>query len=194
MTNRKYSRFVAISKKLSIVISVCLLLALMFPFFDFSKSQIKLDIKSSDAPTIDNRSMVSHPKFYGIDENDNKYEIIAARALEEIQDKISLDHPIANILFKDNIELQINSNKGIWQQIEKVLEINQDVNIIYNKNYKAYTKSAIFDVENNLIIGADEINISGDLGKLKANGFRANTLDKKIYFTGPVAVIIKKQN
>jgi LPS export ABC transporter protein LptC len=194
MTNRKYSKFVAISKKLSIVISVCLLLALMFPFLDFSKSQIKLDIKSSDAPDRDNRSMVSHPKFYGIDENDNKYEIIAARALEEIQDKISLDHPIANILFKDNIELQINSNKGIWQQKEKVLEINQDVNIIYNKNYKAYTKSAIFDVENNLIIGADEINISGDLGKLKANGFRTNTLDKKIYFTGPVAVIIKKQN
>jgi LPS export ABC transporter protein LptC len=189
----KYSRFVYISKKLSIIISICLLLALIFPLLDFSKLKIKLDTSNSGASVRSNKSTVSHPKFYGIDENNNKYEIIANRAAEEIKDKILLDQPIANIIFNDNIELKITAKKGVWQQSDKVLAINDDVSIIYNKNYKANTKSAILDVGENLIIGPDKINIFSDLGKLNANGFRAKISEKKIYFTGPITAIIKKQ-
>lgn len=193
--NQKYSIFVFVSKKLLIIISICLLLALLFPLMDFSKVKFQFhNSKSSNLISNQNfGSLVSNPKFYGIDKN-NKYEIIAKKASEKIKGQIFLEKPFAKIAFNNDFELTIISDSGIWKQLTKILEINNDVNMIYNSDYQASTISVIFNLGQSLITGSNPIIISNNLGNLSAGGFKADIKDKKIYFSAPIVMTIKEYN
>ena len=190
---KNYTRFVMLSKKLAIIVAILLLIALILPFIKSSKAKIDLTGTGTHEPIESDKSMVSNPKFYGVDDEYNKYEITAIKATEHSKEQVSLDHPIAKIMLSSNNFLDISSALGIWGQLNKILEISQKVKIIYNKDYHLDTESARFDIANHVIMSNDNIHITGSLGELRASGFKGNIKEKKIYFTGPIKAIIKKQ-
>jgi lipopolysaccharide export system protein LptC len=192
---KRYSNFVLASKKIcALIAGVILVTLVIFPLFNSSSKQLELSFsaKSADNSSLDQaKTQMQNPKFYGINLDKEQYNFSAQSAVEMNKNQVSLNHPVANIDLKDNKKLELFSDQGLWQQIDKILHISGSVKLFY-ENYQVTTDAVSVDVANDYITGDKRIEIVGPLGHLIASGFKTQPNSHKIYFTGPVKVILYK--
>ena len=191
-----YSKFVTASKKLCALIVLLIVVSIFaFPFFSPKRKKLELNLSPqevTEVKEIEAKSFIVNPKFFGVNKDNEQYNVNASKAIERDNDKVFLESPIADVLLKDKKRIHLVSQEGLWEQLKKNLLINGEVKLNYD-NYNVNTNSAILDISTNNIIGKDQVQVEGPLGKLNANGFTILNETKKMIFTGQVKAILYKE-
>jgi lipopolysaccharide export system protein LptA len=188
-----YTNLTAVGKKICTLLLFISIAAVMLPFSDISFSNKKSQIVSQNEnveQTIE-EFVVKDPQFNMIDAEKNKYHVVADKAQEQ-KNEILLQAPKTSVYFLNNSKLKILAKYGTWYQIPKILKIKQNVSINYDDNYYANTNSMALDVANNVIYSHQHIVVDSTVANLNASAFKSDNVAQKIYFSGPIKVIVKK--
>ena len=146
--------------------------------------------RSEDEPT-DSRTTMSKPKFYGIDSNNQPYNIIATDAKQQSKDVVLLNEITGNMILKDGVKISISSNSGTFNIVNKNAKLSGNVIINSDNGYKIRTESVNVDVKNNLVRGDHKVTITGLLGKLNSDSFIIKSDTDEIKFYKNVHLIAK---
>ncbi len=187
-----YNNLIGFGKKVCILLLLICLATILLPLADISLNKKKSQIISqNDHDATIKEFIVQDPEFNMIDAEKNKYQVVAKKAQEQ-KNEVLLQSPKTSVYFLNNTQLKIFSTYGTWYQLAKILKINHNVSINYDQNYQANTNSMVLDIANNLIYSNESIIVNSNLAHLTASGFKAYNEDQKIYFLGPIKLIIKE--
>lgn len=193
---KRYSIFVLISKKISLLIVLLTIITSVFVIFK-DDQKVRLNLNSNNSLEFDsstsNRSKIINPKFCGTHLNNEQYIIEAKVALKE-ENNFKLIEPQALINFSDQKSLILNAGQSILnlENHEKIIELIKDVRIKYD-DYYMNTEHTILDIKNNYFVGHLPIVINGDFGILKAKSFEIFYNQKKFIFNNDVKVVFKQR-
>jgi lipopolysaccharide export system protein LptC len=185
-----HARFVLATKIGFFVIAIILVgLLVVLPLTHPAEKQIKLTYnpQHTEAPPA---TVMSKPRFQGIDAKNQPYNITAEQADQPSFDKVVLTKPTADITLQDGRWLSLLANQAVFIPSEKKLSLTGAVNIFTDNGFELRTPSAFVNLVNGTASGNEPIEIQGMPGTLTAKGFTLTNQGNNIVFTGPVHMII----
>lgn len=136
-----------------------------------------------------NSFYIENANFQGKTNNNKIYNIIAGKAIEEDKNNILLEN-ITGTINNDKGIISIASKKGLLRIKEKILYLENTVNINYIDYANFIGDKVKIDLNNNLITSNKPIKIKFNNNTIiNAKGFKVR--DGKIILSGPVETIIK---
>lgn len=186
-------------KKVKIAKAVILAVVIGFTFMVFAlpfintknHDNLKLiasDKTASELSETSNKSSphIKKPKFYGFDNQNRPYTVTADSGTQIDKDHAELSNVYSNIkLHKNNESIEMNSDKAELFVSDKKLNLNGNIEINVNSEYKILTNTATVNYNDQNVIG-DEVSVEGKIGKINANSFFVDDSYKVITFKNKV--------
>ena len=137
---------------------------------------------------------MANPRFTGIQDDGEQYEITAAQAVQtpDAKDVVKLDRPRAQQ--GDNAHTLVTAQRGVYQTEENVLTLQEDVTLtrmIGNEEYVFVTPNATVIVDEEFVTTDDGVGGEAKNGNaLRADKMRAFNRDGRVVFEGNVRMRI----
>lgn len=168
----------------------CLMVFITFYYMFFDSNTI--DIRHA----TNEKSYITKPFFVGIAEDMNIYEVSANKAVQ-IEDNI---YQMDNIFLKYYLDTQksnfasISSDYGEMNEVAKVFEFINNVEIVYSIGYRATTNRLKINFKTMIVSSDDNFSITGAKGKISSsNGVTYQIRQKKMLFKGAVKTVLLNQ-
>ncbi len=151
------------------------------------------DFKDMSASADDLK--MANPKFAGIDDNGQPFEITALTAMQVSgnQETVELEMPRA-VQGKGSEVSIVTAQKGLYQSKNNVLELEQDVTLSHNLGAKTYilrVPAATVAINEEKVTSDTGVNGTGSDGStLSADRMTAFNADRRIVFEGNVRMRI----
>ncbi len=194
-----------LNKKKFIQISLLLLAFLLIfftYFFNLKKKQTSTNLDQIKTIEADEKKekMVNtfvDIEYSGFDQNGNRFVINSKYANFEIDrpNVIRMEQMLCIFYFKDNTNLTIASNYGIYNNVTDDMEFTENVKMNYLENVLFSEKDNFFNVKNELLIEgnvktkspegelqADRLNFNLDSKKLKISMYNDKKVNIKVNF------------
>lgn len=189
-SSAKHSSFVTKLKISLISLSIAMLMGLIiWPLTEIGQEQHKVSLERVDANNTDSKIVMEKPRFYGIDSNNQPYNIIAMEAKQQSENVIILSNVTGNMMLKDGMRVSMKAKTGTYNLLDKNVELVGNVNIITDNGYKFDTNTVHVDVETNIIKGDEKVKIIGLLGVLSSNSFIIKNNIDEMNFYGDVHLV-----
>jgi lipopolysaccharide export system protein LptC len=133
---------------------------------------------------------MKNPRFQGVDEKNQPYNVTASVAVQKSEDVVSLEKVNGDITLQDNTWYSVSANKGIIALVKKKLDLTGNVSLFTDEGLEMHTEKAHIDLSAGLAEGSHPVKIQGLLGVLNAQGFKVKERGDVIDFTGPVTMTI----
>jgi lipopolysaccharide export system protein LptC len=193
MPSDRYSRWVALLKRLLPAIGVGLLLfAAIWPHIGPLLDQVRRAFPTINLNTARDLTMVD-PRYAGIDRLQRPFVVTAATA-RQVPDRtnlMSLDGPRAQMRMHSGATLTLYSRTGIYQSQAQLLDLFTDVNLIRQDGSHFLTQQAHLNLATNTGDGHDPVTGWGPSGDITAQGFRIVDRGDTIVFTGRSHLLLK---
>ncbi len=144
-----------------------------------------------DADSVQRHEMTS-PKYVGADDKNRPYHVEAksARLIEAKSDRVMLEAPKASMTLDGGHWVAVTSQRGIFNQKSRLVELSGDVNVFHDANYTFRTDAATVDALNKTAWGDRPVVGSGPKATIEAQGFRILDKGRTVIFTGKAKVIL----
>jgi len=152
------------------------------------------DNKEKKRQVIQDIPVMIAPKFFGMDDNLQPYNISADSGVSVNSDKVVLDNIEGDLRLKNNSKLEIKSNDGDYFINKKEVRLAGDVNLKIDDDYNFSTRIAYIFFKENMATGVDEVKIKGSLGDINANGFTIKNSGDEVFLYGGVELISDPKN
>ena len=101
---------------------------------------------------------------------------------------VKFKNPVGKIPTSDTEWLDITAPTGFYNQKNKLISLNEDVNIKHNSGTVGKTSEMFYDSNKSLAYGNKPTIIEGDSGTINAQGFKYYTNKEHIIFTGKTEI------
>ena len=185
-----HARFVLAAKIFLSVVAVTLgVLLVILPYTNPAQKQVKLTLNpmQSDKPSV---TVMSHPRFQGIDEKNQPYHVRAESATQPTIDSVLLAKPTADITLKDGKWFSLIADKGEYTPSQKKLLLTGSVDIFTGDGTEVRTEAAEADLVHGTASGTLPISVQGLPGTLTAVGFKITNQGNNLEFYKPVHVVL----
>ncbi|HUZ71917.1 MAG TPA: LPS export ABC transporter periplasmic protein LptC [Stellaceae bacterium] len=184
--SRRYSRFVALAKRLLPVLAVGLLLLLVaWPRVDSMRQALRLPIPRLDVSGADDLQMVN-ARYSGVDRDNRPFVVTAAVARQKpkLDNLVTLDHPKGDLTTTGGSRIELSADTGFYQPQSQLLDLFGNVALFQDKGNEFHSASAHVDMAAGTGEGDDPITGRGPFGSVTAQGFRFLDRGDTIIFTG----------
>ncbi|MCV6599735.1 MAG: LPS export ABC transporter periplasmic protein LptC [Alphaproteobacteria bacterium] len=138
-----------------------------------------------------NSSEIIEPKYLGKTEKGQGFEITSDKARELKEGVILLYAPQAMLFDEDdNPGFGLDSISGVYDNNEKTLTLNENVELDDEEGNSLKAKDVKLDLDKNIIYSDNKIDLSGKIGKITADGLEIKGDEKIIIFKGKSKMII----
>jgi lipopolysaccharide export system protein LptC len=193
--SRRYTRFVAAMKLLLPAVAVALLLLVAA----WPRIQAQLERFAAVLPKLDLREArdlrMVNARFSGLDKLNRPYTVTAdiARQMPSKDDLLSLEGPKADITLQSGAWIAVNSDTGIYQQQQQVLDLFGQVHVFHDAGIEFTTDSARVFMQQGTAEGTEPVAGQGRFGELDAEGFQLLDRGDRIIFTGKSRLLLVQQ-
>lgn len=145
--DRGYSRFVRVMK-LALPSAAVMIIGLLLAW-----PQIRPGVESlTDWTTLDPRQAnprsLVNPRYMGVDEDNQPFELVAREAIEQRDDPnvLDLDQPQGDISTNAGHWVSVRGNTGVYRKVEDTLALRGDVVLYRDDGAEFYTEAADLDL------------------------------------------------
>lgn len=145
--DRGYSRFVQLMK-LALISAAVMVLGVVLAWPQIGPQVESLtDWTSLDPREADPRSLVN-PRYMGVDDDNQPYELVAREAIEQRgnPDVVDLDQPQGDIVTNEGRWVSLRGNTGVYRKVEETLALRGDVVLYRDDGVEFYTEEADLDL------------------------------------------------
>jgi lipopolysaccharide export system protein LptC len=190
LASRRYSRFVALSKRLLPALAVALLLLLAaWPRIEGTFSTLRLPLPRLDVTEARDLQMVA-ARYSGVDRDNNPFVVTAdvARQKPKLDDLITLERPKGDLTTAGGSWLELSADTGFYQPQPQLLDLYGNVALFQDKGNEFHSSSAHVDMTGGTAAGDEPITGQGPFGNVSAQGFRILDRGNTIIFTGRASI------
>ena len=185
-TAARASRLVAAMKMLLPALAITLVaLVVIWPQLGGNPADIPMDNGRITVEDVDTLRM-SNPRFVGLDENDQPFEIVAVTATQtgDDSDSVELEAPQADMTSDDGSWISLNASHGVWRKDVGVVDLSGGVALFHDAGHQLSTEAATVDMETGTVISDIETHGQSPGGSIVGEGFRAFDRGARIVFVG----------
>jgi lipopolysaccharide export system protein LptC len=186
------SRLVAAMKMLLPALAITLVaLVLIWPQIGRNTADIPVDQAPVTLEDVDTLRM-ANPRFVGLDENDQPFEIVA-RAATQIGDTgqaVELDHPQADMVNKDGTWVSLNSEEGVWFKDASVVNLTGGVALFHDAGHQLVTEEAMIDMGPGNVFSEVPTQGQSPGGTIQGEGMQSLDRGARIIFTGKARAVL----
>lgn len=189
-----HSQFIRMMKLFLPILALGIIAALFIQTSgDQDSAQIIEREEEAARPSFGQNELIN-PRFESMDDKRQPYTITAERAIqgEEEDNLILLEKPLADMLLNNGRWVAIESQKGAYRQDTGRLLLTGKVKIYHDAGYQILTEELNVDLENSTALSEVDIKAQGPAGTLDAKGVRADNVNGKVTFNGPITLVIKQ--
>ncbi|MDB2414708.1 LPS export ABC transporter periplasmic protein LptC [Rickettsiales bacterium] len=186
-----HSRVVVVIKAVLLFGAIVLLLVLsIFPMVNSVHDQYRLTFSHVEQveKNGEKQTQMLNPRFQGIDEDGQPYNVTADIAIRDKNDKLYLHNINADMTLKDGTWLSLLSSQAKFSPEEKVLDVSGAVSLFTARGYELATESVHIDLKNQKVIGNEMVQCQGPVGTIKADRFSVLGNGDVINFSGNVKI------
>ncbi len=135
-----------------------------------------------------------NPNYAGLDEKAQPFTVTATEMHKPSPDSPSIDlvQPKADLLMADGSWAYVTADKGRYDQVSQLLELQGNVNFFQDEGYELRTAGATFDLVGGSAYGFDPIEGQGPFGTLRAEGgFQMLNRGEQITLLGKSNVVVR---
>lgn len=192
VAGRRYGRFVGIAKLLLLILAGGLV-ALVAIWPQLHKEGGLIPIGSMRIEQEDVESLrVVNARFTGSSSEGRPYTVTFDNATQTRQesDLVILSGPKADIVLHDGSWIAVEAPGGRFHKGNRVLELDQTVNLFHDSGMELRTGSVTFNLERGTGAGYDPLHAQGPLGRIDSQGLRIRESLGVFQFVGPVQAVI----
>ena len=193
VTNDRYSRRVALLKRLLPAIGLALLLLIaVWPRLHPLLESVRLRLAVIDLREARELRMVN-PRYAGLDRYNRPYVVTAAigRQVPDRDDVMALERPKAVMTVHGGASVVVTAATGIYQSQAQLLDLFDDVNLVHENGTRFVTRRAHVNLSDNTAEGHDPVEGHGPSGDIAGEGFQILSKGDTIIFTGRSSLLLK---
>lgn len=180
------SRTVAAMKMLLPALAITLVaLVLIWPQIGRNAADIPVGQAPITLEDVDTLRM-SNPRFVGLDENDQPFEIVAQSATQLGEDgqAVELDAPQADMINEDGSWVSLNAAEGVWYKDASVVNLSGGVALFHDAGHQLNTDAAMIDMGPGNVFSDLPTHGQSPGGTIEGEGLRSLDRGARIIFTG----------
>ena len=141
----------------------------------------------------DGQVVMDSPKLNGFTSSDSKYEIVADRALQDLDDpkKVVLEKIGATLTLADGNVVSVKANHGKFDIEGENLKLNAGVNVHMSSGYDAELDNAVIDIKTGIMKSDSPVFIKAEIGEIRADSMIVRDNGNFIFFENRVRMIVK---
>lgn len=184
----RYSAFVAFSKYGLVALAVVLItVVFVIPAFHDTDNGARLVFTNIQVGETMKPRMLA-PKFQGMDENQQPYRLNAEYA-ERLEGGAIYLHKIdADITLEKGEWVAVIADEGIYNAEAKTLKLPKNYNVFHDAGYEARASNTMLNLTNSTASSREKVELQGEFGSLKADGFNFYGAEKRVVFEPNVSM------
>lgn len=133
-----------------------------------------------------------NPRFETTDAQQNPVNVTAIRALQnqENPNLVKLDKPNADLKMKDGSNVQIEAQKGTYEQEAEKLFLQDDVKIRHESGYELQAEELRVDMITREAFSDKNVRVEGPEAQVDATGLEGNVETGILIFKGPAKLTL----
>lgn len=141
----------------------------------------------------DGQVVMDSPKLNGFTASDSAYEIVADRALQDLNDpkKVVLEKIGATLTLTDGNVVSVKANNGKFDIEGENLNLNSGVNVHMSSGYDAELDNAVIDIKTGVLKSDDPVFIKAEIGEIRADSIIVRDNGNFIFFEDRVRMIVQ---
>ncbi|MGI4851083.1 MAG: LPS export ABC transporter periplasmic protein LptC [Janthinobacterium lividum] len=139
------------------------------------------------------RNRLGAPRMHSVDEKGRPYFLKAKTAIQKDKQITDLETPDSTMEMTDGSTMKIHANHGFYNDVTKMLDYQDDVNLETSTGYHFKTSRAFVNLQKKVAFGDQKVVGIGPTGKIWSEGFEAHE-SGVVRFTGKSRLIISKLN
>ncbi len=188
-----YSFFVSVAKFLLPLFALFVLWELVtWPQFKSELEQTMTLSNNQLLEEIPETFSATNFVFLGTDDKDQPYVLQAdfAKQSPKRESEIILTAPKADISLNDGTWIALRAKNGLYDQVQKLLNLYESVEIFQNEGFTIETEDANFDLIGDIAYGQTAVTGYGPSGEIESEGFEIEQKGAIIHFTGTAKLTI----
>src|SRR4051812_17393681 len=187
----RYSRFVALMKRL-LSLGAFLIIAAVLAFFFVQRLPRQLQMSYERLGHVDNDLAMMKPRLTGADSKGNPYVITADMAVQDAHDakKASLKNLEADLALDSKNWLNARARSGMVDMNTGQLELRGGIDVFTATGYELHSASASANLKQSMIHGHEPVTGQGPDGTLRADEFHADRATDILTLTGHVQMTL----
>ena len=141
----------------------------------------------------DGQVVMDSPKLNGFTSSDSKYEIVADRALQDLNDpkKVVLEKIGATLTLADGNVVSVKANNGKFDIEGENLKLNAGVNIHMSSGYDAELENAVIDIKTGIMKSDNPVFIKAEIGEIRADSMIVRDNGNFVFFENRVRMVVQ---
>ena len=114
------------------------------------------------------------PRLHSIDDKGRPYSLKAKTALQKDKQVTHLEAPQSTMAMSDGSTLKIHAHHGLYNDVTKILDYQDNVILQTNTGYQFETSRAFVNLQKKEAFGDQQVVGTGPAGKIWSQGFEAD--------------------
>jgi lipopolysaccharide export system protein LptC len=183
----RYSRFVALMKRV-LSLSAFLIIAAVLAFFFVQRAPRQLQMSYERLGRIDNDLTMVKPRLAGADAKGNPFVITAESAIQDAHNakRASLKNLEADLMLDKQNWINARARTGMVDMGTGQLELRGGIDVFTATGYELHSNSASANLKQSVIHGHETVTGQGPQGDLRADEFHADRTTNILILSGHV--------
>ena len=183
----RYSRFVALMKRL-LSLGAFLIIAAVLAFFFVQRMPRQLQMSYEKLGRIENDLTMVKPRLAGADAKGNPFVITADSAVQDAHNpkKASLKNLEADLTVDKQNWVNARARTGMVDMDTGALELRGGIDVFTATGYELHSNSASANLKQSVIHGHEPVTGQGPQGSLRADEFHADRATNILTLSGHV--------
>ena len=187
----RYSRFVALMKRL-LSLGAFLIIAAVLAFFFVQRLPRQLQVSYERLGRIENDLTMVKPRLAGADAKGNPFVITADSAVQDAHNpkKASLKNLEADLSLDRQNWVNARARAGMVDMDTGALELRGGIDVFTATGYELHSRSASANLKQSVIHGHEPVTGQGPQGSLRADEFHADRATNLLTLSGHVQMTL----
>ncbi|HEX4178514.1 MAG TPA: LPS export ABC transporter periplasmic protein LptC [Rhizomicrobium sp.] len=187
----RYSRFVALMKRL-LALGAFLIIAAVLAFFFVQRMPRQLQMSYERLGKVQNDLTMMKPRLAGSDSKGNPYVITADRAVQDTRNakRAVLKNMEADLSLDKGNWVNAHAKSGLVDMATGQLELYDGIDVFTATGYELHSNSASANLKQSVIHGHEPVTGQGPDGTLRADEFHADRAANILTLTGHVRMTL----
>lgn len=187
----RYSRFVALMKRL-LSLGAFLIIAAVLAFFFVQRLPRQLQVSYERLGRIENDLTMVKPRLAGADAKGNPFVITADSAVQDAHNpkKASLRNLEADLSLDRQNWVNARARAGMVDMDTGALELRGGIDVFTATGYELHSRSASANLKQSVIHGHEPVTGQGPQGSLRADEFHADRATNLLTLSGHVQMTL----
>ena len=187
----RYSRFVALMKRL-LSLGAFLIIAAVLAFFFVQRMPRQLQMSYERLGRIENDLTMVKPRLAGADTKGNPFVITADRAIQDAHNpkKADLTNLEADLTLDKQNWINARARAGMVDMNTGQLELSGGIDVFTATGYELHSNSASANLKQSVIHGHERVTGQGPQGSMRADEFHADRATNILTLSGHVQMML----